>query len=126
MVCAASAISSIMVNANVGSKVSFCANTPSSCLPHHSGRRGARGEVISGGRASVDEMKPEEWSKAGQENLQSEVKRLWDDTYNEGHAELFRRVSIHRLRLCRNASQTPSLVLRIAKSFKSDGAGVSG
>ena len=55
------------------------------------------GKAISEGWANVDEKKLEEWSKAGQEIVQSEVKQLWDDTYDEEYTRLFRRVSAHAI-----------------------------
>jgi hypothetical protein len=55
------------------------------------------GKAISEGWANVDETDIEEWSKAGQKIAQSEVERLWDDTYDEEYARLFRRVSARRL-----------------------------
>jgi len=55
------------------------------------------GKAISEGWANVHEEKLIGWSKAGQEGVQSEVKQLWDDTYDEEYARLFRRVSARRL-----------------------------
>ncbi|KAF9645094.1 UPF0061-domain-containing protein [Thelephora ganbajun] len=49
------------------------------------------GKAISEGWANVDEKKLEQWSKAGQESVRSEVKQVWDDTYDEEYARLFRR-----------------------------------
>jgi len=49
------------------------------------------GRAISEGWADVSEQKLEEWSKAGQEGMRSELKQLWDDTYDEEYAGLFRR-----------------------------------
>jgi hypothetical protein len=65
------------------------------------------GRAIFEGWADVSEQKLEEWSKAGQEGMRSELKQLWDDTYDEEYARLFRRVSIYRLCLCRDVSLTP-------------------
>ena len=53
------------------------------------------GKAISDGWADVGNDKLEEWSKSGKERVRSEVKRLWDDTYDEEYARLFRRVSTH-------------------------------
>lgn len=53
------------------------------------------GKAVSDGWAGVNEKKLEEWSKVGQESVRSEVKQLWDDTYDEEYARLFRRVSTH-------------------------------
>jgi hypothetical protein len=54
------------------------------------------GRAISEGWADVSEKKLEEWSEAGQESVRSEVKQLWDNTYEEEYARLFRRVRIRR------------------------------
>jgi len=51
------------------------------------------GKAISEGWANVDENKLEEWSEDGQQIMRSEVKQLWDETYDEEYARLFRRVS---------------------------------
>lgn len=51
------------------------------------------GKAISEGWANVDENKIEEWSEDGQQIMQSEVKQLWDETYDEEYARLFRGVS---------------------------------
>jgi len=50
-----------------------------------------KGKAISEGWANVSETKLEEWSKAGQASVQSEVEQLWDSTYDEEYARLFRR-----------------------------------
>ena len=55
------------------------------------------GKAISEGWANVDEQELDKWSKVGQESLQSEVERVWDDTYDEEYARLFRRVSTNLL-----------------------------
>lgn len=57
----------------------------------------AGGRAISEGWADVDENQLEEWSKAGQEGIRSELKQLWDETYSEEYARLFRRVSSRRV-----------------------------
>jgi len=49
------------------------------------------GKAISEGWANVGGEKLEEWSKADQEGVRSEVQQVWDDTYNEVYARLFRR-----------------------------------
>jgi len=51
------------------------------------------GKAISEGWANVDENELEEWSEDGQQIVRSEVKQLWDETYDEEYARLFRRVS---------------------------------
>lgn len=58
------------------------------------------GKAISEGWANVSEQKLGEWLKVGQESTQSEVKQLWDDTYDEEYSRQFRRVSIDHLLLC--------------------------
>ena len=73
------------------------------------------GKAISEGWADVDEQKLEEWSKAGQENLRSEVKQLWDDTYDKEYAGLFRRVSTHRSWPRCDTLLTPALAFGIAE-----------
>lgn len=52
------------------------------------------GKAISKGWANVHGEKLEGWSKAGQKSMQSKVEKLWDDTYDEEYARLFRRVGI--------------------------------
>ena len=64
------------------------------------------GKAISEGWANVDGKKLEEWSKTGQESVRSEVKRLWDNTYDEEYARLIRRVSTRCSLLHHNASLT--------------------
>lgn len=64
-----------------------------SVAPIIAAERKLGGKAISEGWANVNEKKLEEWSKTGQESLRSEVKRLWDDTFDEEYAKLFRRVS---------------------------------
>ena len=73
------------------------------------------GKAISEGWASVDERKLEEWSNAGQESVRSEVKQLWDDTYDEEYARLFRRVSTCCLWLRRDTSLTLPSAFGIAE-----------
>ena len=73
------------------------------------------GKAISEGWADVDEKKLEKWSEAGQESLQSEVKQLWDDTYDKEYVRLFGRVSTHRLLLRHGASLTHALAFGIAE-----------
>jgi len=74
-----------------------------------------RGKAISEGWANVDEKELEKWSKVGQEIVQSEVRKLWDDTYDEEYARLFRRVSARRLWLRRDGSLTLSSASGIAE-----------
>lgn len=62
------------------------------------------GKGISEGWANVDEKELDKWSKAGQESLQSEAERVWDDTYDEEYARLFRQVSTNLLWLRCDAS----------------------
>jgi len=65
------------------------------------------GKAISEGWANVDEKRLEECLKADQESLRSEVRELWDNTYDKEYARLFRRVSTHHFLLLRCASLTP-------------------
>lgn len=67
------------------------------------------GKAISEGWADASNNELEEWSKSGQERVRSEVKQLWDDTYDEEYARLFRRVSTHHLKLRHSSSLTPSI-----------------
>lgn len=73
------------------------------------------GKAISGGWADVDQRKLENWSKVGQESVQSEVKQVWDDTYEEEYARLFRHVSIYFYLMRCNASLTSVTALGAAK-----------
>ena len=73
------------------------------------------GKAISERWANVDEEKLEECLKADLEGLRSEVRELWDNTYDEEYARLFRRVSAHHLLLRLSASLIPPSAFRIAE-----------
>lgn len=73
------------------------------------------GKAISEGWANVSEQKLEEWLKAGQEGAESEMKQVWDDTYHQEYARLFRRVSAYHLWPHCDAALTPGSAFGFAK-----------
>ena len=73
------------------------------------------GKAISEGWANVDEKRLEKCLKADQEGLQSEVRKLWDNTYDEEYMRLFRRVSAYHLLLRSHTSLTLPSAFGIAE-----------
>jgi len=54
-----------------------------------------KGKAISEGWANISKEQLKKCLGTDQENLRSEVEELWDNTYDEEYARLFRRVSTH-------------------------------
>lgn len=78
------------------------------------------GKAISEGWADIDENKLAKRLKASQDSLQSMVKKLWDNTYDEEYARLFRRVRTFHSWLSLYAPLTPHQRLGLRRSVKSD------
>ena len=86
-----------------------------SVAPIIKAEEGLGGKAVSEGWANVGEKELEKCLKADQESLRSKLREVWDNTYDEEYARLFRRVSTHHLLLRLHALLRPPSAFGISE-----------